>query len=174
MRRRISLLIVATSLSLLLASSGSTLAASAQRQVIMLDNCDGPSFNAVLGEGACCRNGGLTFDALIERLVRIGRPPSWRNSPGQLQLPAGGSIDAVNQGGEFHTFTKVAAFGGGCVDEINELLGLSPVPECADPSLFGTTGAAPGQSTNTGALPAGTHFFECLIHPWMRTTVTAG
>ena len=173
MRRRIAL-IVATSLSLLLASSSSALAATAQRQVIMLDNCDGPSFNAVLGEGACSRSGGLTFGALIERLAAHRPPASWRNSPGQLQLPAGGSVTAVNKGGEFHTFTKVAAFGGGCVDEINELLGLAPVPECADPSLFGTTGAAPGQSTNTGPLGAGTHFFECLIHPWMRTTVRVG
>jgi hypothetical protein len=174
MRRRLAL-IVATSLSLLLASTGSALAAKAQRQVIMLDNCDGPSFNAALGPGACSRNGGLTFEALIEKLAAHQPPASWRNSPGQLSLPAGGSIDAVNHGGEFHTFTKVAAFGPGCVPDINALLGLgAPIPECGNPALFGTTGAAPGQSVNTGPLAAGTHFFECLIHPWMRTTVRAG
>ena len=173
MRRRF-VLIAMTAISLALASSGSALAAASQRQVIMLDNCDGPSFNAVLGPGACARPGGLTFDALIAKLAAHRPPQSWRTSPGQLKLPAGGSIDAVNKGGEFHTFTKVAAFGGGCVDEINALLGLTPIPECANPSLFGTTGAAPGQSVNTGALPAGTHFFECLIHPWMRTTVQVG
>ena len=173
MRRRLAL-IALTSLSLLMASTGSAVAAKGSRQVIMLDNCDGPSFNAALGAGACERSGGLTFGALIERLAAHRPPASWRNSPGQLRLPAGASIDAVNKGGEFHTFTKVAAFGGGCVDEINALLGLSPIPECADPSLFGTTGAAPGASVNTGALAAGTHRFECLIHPWMRTTVQVG
>jgi hypothetical protein len=170
MRRRLALIMV-TCLSLLLASTGSALAAKAQRQVIMLDNCDGPSFNAVLGAGACTRSGGLTFEALVARLVARRPPASWRNAPSHLSLPIGGSINAVNNGGEFHTFTKVAAFGGGCVDDINAPLGLTPVPECGNPALFGTTGANPGQSVSTGPLASGTHFFECLIHPWMQTTV---
>jgi len=112
--------------------------------------------------------------ALIERLAAHQAPASWRFAPSLVRLPAGGSVDAVNRGGEFHTFTEVAAFGGGCVGEINALLGLTPVAECQDPSVFGTTGAAPGQSVSTGSLPAGTHLFECLIHPWMRATVRAG
>lgn len=173
MRRRLAV-VVLTSVSLLLATTGNALASNTQRQVIMRDACDGPSFNAAIGEGSCSRNGGVTFERLVDQLLSMGSAPAWRNSPGQLQLPAGGSIDARNEGGEFHTFTRVAAFGGGCVEEINLLLGLSPVPECANPSLFGTTGAPPGQSVTTGALAAGTHFFECLIHPWMRTTVTVG
>ena len=143
------------------------------RQVQMLDNCDGPSFNATIGPGTCVRNGGLTFEQFFAALS-TGGAPSWRFSPGRLNVEAGGTITAVNRGGEFHTFTPVAAFGGGCVDELNGPLGLTPVPECGVPGIFGTTGAGPGASVTTSSLGAGTQLFMCLIHPWMRTTVTVG
>jgi plastocyanin len=104
----------------------------------------------------------------------MGTAPAWRFASTHVKVEAGGVVEAYNRGGEFHTFTEVAEFGGGCVSDLNDLLGLTPVPECANPALFGTTGAAPGGSTETGALPAGTHKFMCLIHPWMRTTVEAG
>jgi len=161
-------------LLLILAMGGNALALSDHRTVQMLDACDGPSFNAVIGEGACARHGGVTFDAFIGQLTTMGRAPAWRFSPAQLSLAAGGQIDAYNRGGEFHTFTEVAHFGGGCVPDLNAALGLTPVPECANPALFGTTGAAPGDDVETGPIAAGTHRFQCLIHPWMRTTVRAG
>ena len=88
-------------------------------------------------------------------------------------LAAGGSVTAINRGGEFHTFTQVAAFGGGCVPPINDALGLTAVPECADPSLFGTTGVIPGGCLEVGPIASGAHRFQCLIHPWQRATVTA-
>ena len=143
------------------------------RQVEMLDNCDGPSFNAAIGPGTCNRDGGLSFEQFFGALSR-GGAPSWRFSPGQLNVDVGGTIMAPNRGGEFHTFTPVAAFGGGCIDELNGPLGLSPVPECGIPGIFGTTGAGPGEAVTTGALAAGTQRFMCLIHPWMRTTVSVG
>src|SRR5687767_11167159 len=96
------------------------------RTVLMLDNCDGPSFNAAVGPGTCTRKGGLTFQKFLGALAR-GGAPSWRFSPGQLKLNAGGRITAPNRGGEFHTFTRVAAFGGGCIAELNAGLGLTPV-----------------------------------------------
>ena len=103
----------------------------------------------------------------------MGMAPAWRNAPGQLKLPAGGTIEAYNKGGEFHTFTEVANFGGGCIAEVNALVGLTPVPECANAGvLFATTGVAPGDEVETPPLDSGVHRFECLIHPWMRTTVT--
>ena len=52
-------------------------------------------------------------------------------APGQLSLDAGGTLAARNRGGEVHTFTEVATFGGGCIEALNDLLGLTPVPECA-------------------------------------------
>lgn len=166
-------LVVLASLSLVLTMAGTAGASGTERRVNMLDACDGPSFNAVLGPGACSRDGGITVDKLIGQLSSMGTAPAWRFSSGQVKLPAGGSIEAYNGGGEFHTFTEVAAFGGGCVAELNQLLGLTAVPECANAGvLFATTGAAPGDVVETAALAPGVHRFECIIHPWMRTTVT--
>jgi plastocyanin len=150
-------------------------AAAGKRNVQMLDACDPASFNAAIGEEVCVgRGGGVKFDHFIAQLVRQGEAPAWRFSPERMKLAPGGTIEAWNRGGEFHTFTEVAAFGGGCVPDLNAVLGLTPVPECGIPGIFGTTGAAPGDSVETGALAAGTHRFLCLIHPWMRTTVQVG
>jgi plastocyanin len=172
MGRRV-LLACTVGIAFALAVASVTTAAPEERRVSMLDACDGPSFNAALQDpNACTRNGGVTFDELINQLQTMGTAPAWRFAPEQLSLAAGGTIEAYNGGGEFHTFTEVAAFGGGCVPPLNELLGLTPVPECADAGvLFATTGAAPGNEVETGPLTPGTHRFECLIHPWMRSTV---
>jgi plastocyanin len=148
--------------------------AAGSRNVQVLDACDAESFNAAIGPGTCVRAGGVTFAKFIDQLATQGRAPAWRFSPEQLKLSAGGTLNAQNRGGEFHTLTEVAAFGGGCVDELNAILGLTPVPECAIPGIFGTTGIAPGGTLETGPLAAGTHRFMCLIHPWMKTTATVG
>src|SRR5262245_52130420 len=156
-------------------------AGSGGRQVEMLDNCDGPSFNAALNDpNACARNGGITFQKFIARLQEKGAVESWRFSPGQLSLNAGDRITAVNRGGEDHTFSEVAHFGGGCIAVLNQILGLTAVPECAGfpgppgGPFFGSTLAGPGDSVTTAPLSPGIHLFECLIHPWMRSTVTVG
>jgi plastocyanin len=148
--------------------------AAQSRSVQVLDDCEAASFNAAIGPGTCVKDGGVTFSEFIDQLVTQGRAPAWRFSPEQLQLSAGGTLNAHNRGGEFHTLTEVAAFGGGCVPELNEILGLTPVPECATPGIFGTTGIAPGGTLETAPLAAGTHRFMCLIHPWMKTTATVG
>jgi hypothetical protein len=162
----------AGSLVLALAVASTTLGASSERRVNLLDDCDAATFNAVLGDGACVKDGGVTFDEFIGQLMSTGDAPAWRNAPTRLHLDAGGSIDAYNRGGEFHTFTEVAAFGGGCVDELNAILGLTPVPECAVPGIFGATGVAPRGELEGAPLASGVHLFECLIHPWMRTVAT--
>ena len=111
MRRPIvSSLALASALVLMFASSA--LGAPHHRSIQVLDNCDGPSFNAVLGEEACSRAGGLSFDKLFASLAS-GGAPSWRFSPARASIQAGGWLTAYNRGGEFHTFTPVAAFGGG-------------------------------------------------------------
>ena len=163
---------IAGSLVLVLALASTALGASEARRVTLLDDCDAASFNAVLGPGACVKDGDVTFNELIGQLIANGEAAAWRNAPEQVRLAEGGTIDAYNRGGEFHTFTEVAAFGGGCVDVINALLGLSPVPECAIPGIFGSTGVAPSAELEGAPLGSGVHLFECLIHPWMRTTVT--
>jgi plastocyanin len=165
--------LVIASLSLVLAAAGTASASNVERHVSVLDDCDAATFNAVLGPGACIKDGGTTFAEFIGQLLAMGRAPAWRFAPTTLDLPPGGSIEANNRGGEFHTFTEVANFGGGCVQALNDLLGLAPVPECANAgTLFATTGVAPGGEVDTPALATGVHRFECLIHPWMQATVT--
>ena len=172
--RRTRLVVLTTVAGVALAAASFALAAPSSGTVVMLDACDPATFNAAIGEGTCERpGGGVTFDTFIGQLLTHGTAPSWRFA-GPATVAAGGTLTAVNRGGEFHTFTKVAAFGGGCVDELNDLLGLTPVPECAQaPGIFFSTGAAMGGSVTTPPLAAGTHRFLCLIHPWMASTVTA-
>ena len=160
--------------ALVMAVAPATLGVAQQRTVQILDNCDGPTFNQAIGPGACARASGLPFGAFVDRL-ESGGARSWRFAPERVKVATGGTIKATNRGGEFHTFTEVANFGGGCIPDLNEALGLVAVPECAGaPGIFVTTGVPPGASLTTAPLGAGTHRFQCLIHPWQRTTATVG
>jgi hypothetical protein len=175
--RKFAVAFIAVSALLALLSVPSVASAGANhRTVQILDACDPVTFNAALGPGSCVRKGGgVTLDRFIGQLLRNGVAPAWRFSPPRLKLDAGGTITALNRGGEFHTFSEVAAFGGGCIPELNELLGLDPVPECAGfpGGVFGATVVPPGGSRTTDELDAGVHRFMCLIHPWQRTTAEA-
>ena len=173
-RNRTIAFAVASALAASLAVVTVAAGAAQSRSVQVLDDCEAASFNAAIGPGTCVKDGGVTFAEFIDQLVTQGRAPAWRFSPEQLKLSVGGTLSAASRGGEFHTLTEVAAFGGGCVAELNAILGLTPVPECAIPGIFGTTGIAPGDTLETEALAAGTHRFMCLIHPWMKTTATVG
>jgi len=160
-----------TALLALLLASGSS-AVSDSRQVVIRDDCDPASFNAAIGPGTCVKAGSTTFSTFIGQLLAQGRAPAWRFAPDQLKLAGGGTVEGSNKGGEDHTFTEVANFGGGCVAVLNSLLGLTPVPECAGfpGGAFGATLIHAG-GTLSVTLGPGTHRFECLIHPWMRATV---
>jgi plastocyanin len=148
-------------------------AASSHRNVQILDDCDPATFDAALHDpNACVKDGSTTFAEFIAQLQTMGRAPAWHFAPRMMGASSGTTITGHNRGGEFHTFTEVANYGGGCVDVLNQILKLDAVPECANAgALFATTGVAPGGTVSTGRLAAGTHRFECLIHPWMRTTV---
>lgn len=142
------------------------------------DDCDAASFNAVIGPGTCVGDGRTTFDTFVGQLLTLGRAPEWEFSREKDKINKGRALAIVNEGGEFHTFSEVAAFGGGCVPELNGLLGLTPVPECEPeaapgvPLVFTTTGVGPGETITVTGLGKGTHRFECLIHPWMRSKIT--
>ena len=161
---------------LVLAPAAGSSAAGATRQVQVLDDCDPATFNAAIGPGTCIKDGGTTFQEFIAQLLAQGRAPAWRFAPAQLKLDPGGTLQARNRGGEDHTFTEVANFGGGCIEALNDLLGLTPVQECAGfpGGAFAATLVRPGGTVTTAPLPPGIHRYECLIHPWMRTTVTVG
>jgi hypothetical protein len=142
------------------------------KTVWMTDDCEPTSFNAAIGPGTCTGFGQTTFGEFITQLITTGDAPKWRFEPHIFGVRSGQGLLVQNTGGEFHTYTEVAAFGGGCVEELNELLGLEPVPECANPELFVTTGAPPGGSVALPGMARGKHLFLCLIHPWMRSEVT--
>jgi hypothetical protein len=139
------------------------------RNIGILDRCDPASFNAVLGDGACImRNGGVPFDTFLERVnPKDGGHNAWRFTPEQVRLNSGQFLRLDNRGGEVHTFTEVANFGGGFVEELNAALppGTPPARPIGPPRFIDA-----GEQIDL-AVPAGTHLFECLIHPWMRTTV---
>lgn len=135
----------------------------------MLDRCEPASFNAVLGAGTCVGNGKVTFQEFIDELVKKQTHNQWRNQPKQVSLAAGRELSVVNVGGEAHTFTPVAAFGGGFIPDLNALSGNPvPAPECLDFSSIVFVPA--GGVASLGTLSAGTHRFMCCLHPWMRTT----
>lgn len=143
--------------------------ASADFTITMLDRCEPESFNAAVGPGTCVGDGKVTFDAFIAELVKKQTHHQWRNQPTQVALKSERPINVVNMGGETHTFTAVAEFGGGFLPDLNNLSGNPvPAPECLD---FGTIQFLPAKSvTPLTGLTEGTHLFMCCIHPWMRTT----
>jgi len=141
----------------------------------LLDDCEPTSFNAVLGDGACVGNGHTTFDEFIQELAETQDAHKWRNQPNQAHLNIGRPTVIENRGGEVHTFTPVANFGGGFVNELNGISGNPvPAPECLN---FGAIVFIPAGATEEGPtagsseMPVGITRFQCCIHPWMRTIV---
>jgi plastocyanin len=175
LKRRLAMVAGIAALLVVVPAAGSS-AASAPRQAQALDDCDPATFNAAVGPGTCVKDGSTTFSEFIAQLLAQGRAPAWRFAPEQLSLDPGGTLAAHNRGGEVHTFTQVAGFGGGCIQALNDLLGLTPVPECAGfpGGAFAATAVAPGGTVTTAPLSPGIHRYQCLIHPWMRATVTVG
>ena len=140
------------------------------------DACDPASFDAAVGPGTCVREGNrgkrVVFDDFLDTLADRGSHPKWSFTPGKMTLGRGDTITArLDKGGEFHTFTEVARFGPGCVQFLNDLIGLPgpPAADCDADTPFVVPGA---ETTEVAGLSPGVHRFECLIHPWMRTTVT--
>jgi hypothetical protein len=158
-------------------------AAKSGTEIRLRDDCDPATFNAQLGPGACVGNGGTTVAEFNAELQRRGSVNAWKYDPnGTDQLDQGESLTLVNRGGETHTFTKVAAFGGGFVAALNQASGNpTPAPECATVNADGTLTPKPASATNLRvggmtsvpgpAVGNGTTLFQCCIHPWMRVRV---
>jgi plastocyanin len=164
-----------------LALALSPAAALASDGLTVQDRCDPATFNPagidcqpITGQG-----GTVTLDALFGSLVAGAPNDGWRFRPGKISLREGQPLDiAMTRGGEGHTVTEVAAFGPGCVPEINAILfpGQAPAAECANPAtftpgIFGGDLIVPGLDFSKTGLAKGTHRFQCMIHPWMKTTV---
>ena len=151
-------------------------------QVVALDECDPATFNLPSNVGpGFCKNvafgyTGLGYTTAFSQLLSeaaMGKPDkNWDFEPDNLTVNEGTPIIAVNQGGEPHTFTEVANFGGGFIPPLNG--GEASVPECA-PGFSSVTVARTrilqGSQLQVAGLSKGVHHFQCCIHPWMRTTV---
>jgi len=136
----------------------------------MMDACDSATFNAAVAPGTCGRRGGVSFNAFIAELTRNGVAGAWHFAPPMTTGQLDQTLLAVNRGGEVHTFTHVAAFGGGIVPPLNDL-SHNPVvaPECA--KLEADDFVPPGGIYEEEVDATGTQLFQCCIHPWMRLTV---
>jgi len=159
-------------------------AASIPFDVRMQDQCNPATFNAAVGPGTCVGDGTITFDHFIAELTASQKAGAWHFDPVDATLEPGTRLKLENLGGETHTFTKVANFGGGFVAPLNALTGTPvPAPECAT-VVFGNLIPKPetpanifveagltenGPTAGDSILPSGTTTkIQCCIHPWMR------
>ena len=140
--------------------------------VSLRDDCDPATFDAALNDpNGCVRQGGhgLAFNQFVAELTRNQFVGAWRIDPDKVDAAPGTILVATNRGGETHTFTRVAAFGGGIVPFLNTLAGTPNVaPECNPGTL---DFLSPGGSSQTTVASDGTELYQCCIHPWMRVTV---
>ena len=145
------------------------------RQEILVnisDACDPDTFNAAIGPNTCIRNGGVKFDDFIATLRRLAFIGPWHFAPNNANVRVGEAFMAVNKGGEAHTFTEVAQFGGGIVPLLNEITHQTAVaPECEH--LDDDDFVAPGATYREEVGHAGRLKFQCCIHPWMRLEADA-
>jgi plastocyanin len=150
-----------------------------QRRVELRDSCDVATFDAVIGPGTCAPHKGreVTFDRFVAALdpdTHVGHN-AWRINPQHTTIHAGDTLNVVVRGGEFHTFTEVANLNplrAGCVQFLNDALGrtlVDPNIDCA--TDVAATAVTPGGPPRLVTLSSGTHYFICLIHPWMTSTV---
>ncbi|MBZ5505487.1 MAG: hypothetical protein LAO78_08365 [Acidobacteriia bacterium] len=144
-------------------------------QIVALDECDPATFNAALGADFC-KNVALgaftTLDQLFAQAAAGTPDPGWDFEPDSVVIKEGTPLSVVDQGGEPHTFTEVANFGGGFIPPLNA--GADTVPECS--GGFKNLGVArtrilQGSEIKLPELSKGKHLFQCCIHPWMRVEV---
>ncbi len=148
--------------------------ASDIRVVQIADRCDSITFPP---EAGCQGRGGVTFQKFLEKVnAKDGGHGAWRFHMDGGDLRMGEPLRITNTGGEPHSFTEVSSFGTGVVLPLNEALPTEtpPAVPVGFPSLGAATGATtllPGQERRVNGLTPGTHYFQCLIHPWMRVDV---
>ena len=150
-----------------LAMTGSAFGAD-HRVVKIQDDCDQATFNEAVGAGTCVGDGRTLFNDFLDEFRAQGSVDRWAFSRPEFNIDAGGTIEAVNEGGEFHTFTKVARFGNGCVPMLN----TGDSPPVVDCDALGDSAVLPGTSRAfTVPATARTVLYQCAIHPWMRSVV---
>ena len=145
-------------------------------QIVALDECDPTTFNAALGPDFCkniALGASTTLSDLFTKAAAGTPDPNWDFEPDVVRIEEGTTLSVVDQGGEPHTFTEVAGFGGGFIPGLNAP-GEETVPECS--GGFSKVGVArtrmlQGSDLLVTNLSKGEHRFQCCIHPWMRVKV---
>ena len=183
MRRIVIFVALITSVGFLVANTVTARVAAGNgetpgpREVTLRDDCD-PTDTAWNMTGGCALPEGsvTTTEFNAQRLSPLA--PSvighmaWWFDPNYLKIKEGKEIRVINGGGRTHTFTHVAAFGGGRVPPLNTsqpgIPPLTPAPECVSP---GVVDLQAGDTDVVEGLAAGDHRYQCCIHPWMRTLV---
>jgi hypothetical protein len=156
--------------------------------VSIRDFCDPATFEA-LGHGTCIRdddvsvNGAQTLAGFGTELAQEKSVGAWRFNPQNASTEEGVDLTLLSRGGETHTFTRVADFGGGFVAALNAASGNPvPRPECAQVLSDGRLIPQPQSANNIflthGQTVPGPRIvedeeakFQCCIHPWMRITI---
>ncbi len=143
--------------------------AGREDEIAILDDCD-PTDPTWAPTGGCALERGDVrrdeFNAELFSqlsLATVGHQ-AWRNQPSYAKIERDETVTVTNKGGRGHTFTEVAAFGGGRIPALNQ--GLTPARECAT-----ATDLPPGASMDVRGLSVGNHRFQCCIHPWMRALI---
>src|SRR5215469_2899134 len=145
-------------------------------QVVALDECDPGTFNVLGAVGpGFCKNVALgytpfgsttTFANLVAEAAAGHPDKNWDFEPDTLTVDEGTPVVAVNEGGEPHTFTEVANFGGGFIPPLNN--GETAAPECSagfSDVAVARTRILQGSQLQVKSLPKGVHYFQCCIHP---------
>jgi hypothetical protein len=162
----------------LLLYAGSPSAQDPTTSVRMWDNCDPKTFNAANAHCVAGQHGTEKFPIFIGELTADQVAGAWRFGSRAYAMASGDTTALDNRGGETHTFTTVAKFGGGIVPVLNQLSGTPvPAPECLQPpsdsNIFVEAGTVElGPVAGSSVLPAGSTKVQCCIHPWMRTVIT--
>ncbi len=147
------------------------------QQVIILDECEPTSFNTQFGPGTCLNVVSLGGVPLADFLGALPTGhPAWLFYPTDpVTIKKKDSLRVVNQGGEIHTFTEVAEFGGGFLPVLNNPPNSPAIQECAggyaNNTELASTRVLQGSSLEISGLKKGLHRFQCCVHPWMRMEI---
>ena len=186
LRRAVSALAMsAAAAATLIMTAPAAVAAPQDKPIRVLDQCDKPTWDATPGfQGVCLLDAGSVDPTRFTAdLSRGGNNNWWINNRNET-INAGDTLVVSNGGGEAHPFTEVNQFGQGIIPPFNAAVPNDPAfdqlgGEAVIPSVFATI-VAPTADNPFGAatqrrvsnLTVGTHRFQCVFHPWMRTTVT--
>ena len=133
----------------------------APRKIAMLDDCD----SSDPWPGGCNLAGGLVTLAQFQAAAPFGHA-AWRNQPSYMRVTAGKDVSISNDGGRPHSFTRVAAYGGGILPNLNHP-GQAVAPECMNPATRLPTVLNGGGTMKIENLEPGIHKYMCCFHPWM-------